>query len=419
MAVGSRRSAFPCGCLVVAALFAFLLGAGLAALRQSAWASSLAGILSPSSPVWSGTEPVTLLLLGTDKRQDEIGPSRSDTIMLAMFEPEQQRVALLSIPRDLWVTIPGHGEGRINTAFFLGQAYDVPKGGPGLAVLTVEHNFGVPIDHWATLDFAGFARIIDALGGVTVEVPYDIYDPAYPDDANGTIELRIPAGVQHLNGDLALKYARTRHGDSDFDRAARQQQIVRAALDQALAPSVLPRLPRIAGAVEDALETDAGPRALASLAGWAVKAKSVTLDARVIDRSLAGDYITGSGAQVLLPDWGGIEALIGEMFAARLPQGQPLAGITLRLENATDLPGLASLTAQRLSSLGAYVSGVADREGGPMDRSVLYVYSPSPAAEDYLRAQFDLSDDQVVPAQGGPPDTQMTLVLGWDVIAGE
>lgn len=419
MAVGSRRSAFPCGCLVVAVLFAFLLGAGLAAFRQSAWAGPLAGILSPSSPVWSGTEPVTLLLLGTDRRQDESGPSRSDTIMLAMFEPQQKRIALLSIPRDLWVTIPGHGEGRINTAFFLGQAYDVANGGPGLAALTVEHNFGVPIDYWATLDFAGFARIIDALGGVTVEVPYDIYDPAYPDDANGTIELHIPAGTQHLNGDLALKYARTRHGDSDFDRADRQQQIVRAALDRALTPSILPRLPRIARAVEDAVETDAGPSALVSLAGWAVRAKAVALDARVIDRTLAGDYITGSGAQVLLPDWAGIDTLIGEMFAARLPQGQPLAGVTLRLENATDLPGLASLTAAQLGELGAYVSGVADREGGPMDRSMLYVYSPSPAAEAYLRAQFDLSDDQVVPAQGGPPDTHMTLVLGWDVIAGE
>ena len=113
-------------------MMAFLLGAGLAAFRNSAMASPLANILAPSSPVWSGTEPVTLLLLGTDARPDEVGPSRSDTIMVAQFDPQAKQVSLLSIPRDLWVAIPGHGESRINTAFFRGQAYDV-HGGPGLA----------------------------------------------------------------------------------------------------------------------------------------------------------------------------------------------------------------------------------------------------------------------------------------------
>jgi len=419
MTVRSRGSVLPCGCLVAAVLCALLLGAGLANFRHSAWASSLSSILSPAAPVWSGTEPVTFLLLGTDQRQDESGPSRSDTIMLALFDPQAKAATLLSIPRDLWVTIPGHGEGRINTAFFLGQAYDVAHGGPGLAALTVEQNFGVPVDYWATLDFAGFARIIDALGGVTVEVPYDIYDPTYPDDANGTIELFIPAGTQNLNGDLALKYARTRHGDSDFDRARRQQQIVYAARDRVLTPGVLPRLPSLARALEDTVETNAGAGALVSLAGWATKAKILALDARVLDRTLASDYITGSGAQVLLPNWDGIHALVSEMFAARLPQGQPLAGVSLRVENATNLPGLASLTAERLTAVGAAVNAVADRDSGPLDRTMLIVYSPSPAAEAYLMDRFHLDGDRVVRADGAPPETNMTLVLGWDVIAGE
>lgn len=370
-------------------------------------------------PVWSSTEPVTLLLLGTDHREDEAGPSRSDTIMLAMLDPQTKNVSLLSIPRDLWVTIPGQGEGRINTAFFLGQAYDVSNGGPGLAALTVEQNFGVPVDHWATIDFAGFARIIDALGGVTVEVPYDIYDPAYPDDSNGTIELHIPAGTQHLDGNLALKYARTRHGDSDFDRAGRQQQIVRAVLEKALTPSVLPRLPALARALEDAVETNAGAETLVSLAGWATQAKSITLDARVVDRTVASDYVTGSGAQILLPDWEGIRAIVADMFGARLPQGQELAGVGLRVENATNLPGLAALTADRLAALGAQISEVTDRQNGPLDRSMLFVYTPAPAAEAYLRDSFNLDDDHVVPADSAPPQTTMTLVLGWDVIAGE
>lgn len=405
--------------MFAAAMMAFLLGAGLAAFRNSAMASPLANILAPSSPVWSGTEPVTLLLLGTDARPDEVGPSRSDTIMVAQFDPQAKQVSLLSIPRDLWVAIPGHGESRINTAFFRGQAYDVPHGGPGLAALTVEYNFGIPIDYWATVDFGGFEQIVDALGGVTVEVPYDIYDPAYPDDRNGTIELHIPAGTQHLDGALALKYARTRHGDSDFDRAGRQQQIIRAALDQALSPSTLPRLPRLAAAVSDAVDTNAGPDAAVALAGWVTRAKELSLETAVVDRSLASDYVTASGAQVLLPNWEGIQALVSQMFAARLPDGQPLAGVSLRVENATELPGLATQTAAFLGTQGATITAVADGEGGPLDRSVLYVSSPSPGAVSYLRSLYSLADDQIVPVEGDPAQTQLTLVLGWDVISGE
>lgn len=406
--------------MVLAAILAFLLGAGLAAFRDSALAGPLAAVFSPSSAVWSGSEPVTLLLLGTDARENEPGPSRSDTIMLALFDPGARSVALLSIPRDLWVTIPGHGESRINTAYFRGQAYDVPHGGPGLAALTVEYNFGVPVDYWATLDFAGFERIVDALGGVTVEVPYDIYDPTYPDDWNGTTELYIPAGIQHLDGALALKYARTRHGDSDFDRARRQQQIVRAALDRALSPATLPKLPRLARALSDAVETNADTDALVALAGWLCRTRELSLETALVDRDLASDYVTATGAYVLLPDWAGIRALVGEIFSPRLPQGQPLAGVALRVENATDLPGLASHTASFLSTEGASITSIADREGGTLRRSVLYVYSPSPRAEEYLRSLYGLADDQIVRVEGGmESQTQMTLVLGWDVIAGE
>lgn len=413
-----RRSTFPCGCILAVAALAFMFGVCLALFRQQALAGPLRSVLGPSLPEWTRSEPVTLLLLGTDRREDEPGPSRSDTIMLAMFNPETRHVSLLSIPRDLWVTIPGHGEGRINTAFFRGQAYDVPAGGPGLAALTVEYNFGVPVDYWATVDFAGFRRIVDAIGGVTVEVPYDITDTDYPDDRNGTMTVHFPAGTQHMDGEKALQYARTRHSDSDFDRARRQQQLVKVALDKALSPQVLPKLPRLAEALASAIGTNADPQLVLALAGFVSQVEELTLDARVVDWGLAQDYVTASGAYVLLPDWPGIHALVGEMFGDRLPTAPPLANTGVRVENATSLPGLAAHTAAFLQSQGATITAAVDRQGSNLSKSQLYIYAPAPVAELYLRSIYRLGQDQLHPAEGGPPQTHMTLVLGWDVLSG-
>lgn len=404
--------------MVALCFIAFALGAGLALINRDAVADTIAEVIGPDLPQWTRSEPVTVLILGTDKREDEAGPSRSDTLMLAMFDPANKHVALLSIPRDLWVTIPGHGESRINTAYFRGQAQNPDNGGPGLAMLTVQYNFGVPVDYWVSLDFRGFERIIDALGGITVDVPYEIIDTAYPDGSYGTYTLHIPAGEQQMDGARALEYARTRHGSSDFDRARRQQQIVAAVKERALSAQMLPRLPRIAQTLADAVQTNAEPTTALALAGLARQMQDVTLEAQVIDEKLAANYITASGAYVLLPDWDGIHALVGQLFAARLGEGQPLAGAAIRVENATDLPGLASQTAAYLETQGAAITAVTDR-GSTSEATLLYVYAPAPEATRHLMSLLRLSDEQVIAAEGGPPGTQMTLVLGWDLIAGD
>ncbi|MHB0875364.1 MAG: LCP family protein [Anaerolineae bacterium] len=395
---------------------AFILGAALALLNHDSVAIAIESTLGSDVPVWSGTEPVTLLLLGTDQREGESGPSRSDTMILAMFDPETKHVAMLSIPRDLWVTIPGYGDTRINTAFFRGQAYDVANGGPGLAALTVEYNFGVPVDYWATVDFAGFERIIDALGGVTVNVPNEIVDYEYPDNNNGVMTISFTPGEQTMDGKTALQYARTRHGSSDFDRARRQQQIIAAVKERALSPQVLPRLPKVVQALSGTVQTNADAQTILALAGFARNSEGMTLDGRVIDESLASNYVTDTGAYVLLPDWAGINALVQELFAPRLSEGQPLANVGIRIENATDLPGLAGQTASFLQTRGAIVTEVTDRGGS--NESYIYVYAPADEAVDYLAKLYRVSDDRIIAAQDGPPQTHVTLVLGWDVISG-
>jgi len=149
-------------------------------------------------------------------------------------QPLQGSVGMLSIPRDLWVTIPGYGENRINTAHYLGDKNGYPGGGPALAMKTVQYNLGVPVHFYVRVDFDGFRRIVDTLGGIDIEIPQTINDPKYPDENYGYDPFYIEAGLQHLDGDTALKYARTRAtAGADFARARRQQQVLFAIREKA------------------------------------------------------------------------------------------------------------------------------------------------------------------------------------------
>ena len=164
-----------------------------------------------SLPVWTNTDRITALVLGIDERAQEDDFWRTDTMILATLDPVTMRVGVLSIPRDLWVHIPGYTENRINTAHMLGDAYEHPGGGPALAVETVEYNLGVEIDYYVRFNFQAFVELVDRIGGIDVDVPEDIDDPEYPDYNYGFDPLFIEAGLHHFYGEEALKYARTRH----------------------------------------------------------------------------------------------------------------------------------------------------------------------------------------------------------------
>ena len=176
-------------------------------------------------PDWKGVERVTILLLGIDERQQEQGPWRTDTMIVLTIDPASHTAAILSIPRDLWVPIPGYNtEGKINTAHFIGDATGYPGGGPALAMETVRYNLGSPVQDYIRLNFGAFEKLIDLIGGIDVYVEQTIDDPLYPDSGYGYEPLHIDAGWQHMDGRLALKFARTRHSEKgDFDRAHHQQ----------------------------------------------------------------------------------------------------------------------------------------------------------------------------------------------------
>ena len=185
-------------------------------------------------PLWTGTARISLLVLGIDERENQSGPWRTDTMIAVMIDPVALTAAGLSIPRDLWVSIPAlRTEGKINTAHFYGDVEEYPGGGPALAQATVQATLNVPMQYYVRVNFTAFEKLIDLIGGIDVDVPYPIDDPLYPDSGYGYEPLYIPAGRIHMDGRLALKYARTRHDAmGDFDRMRRQQQVMLAVRDK-------------------------------------------------------------------------------------------------------------------------------------------------------------------------------------------
>ncbi|NJN17482.1 MAG: LCP family protein [Oscillochloris sp.] len=186
------------------------------------------GTAATATPLPPVDSPATVLLLGSDLRPGETAIPRTDAIMVARIDPQAGRVALLSLPRDLWVEIPGHGHNRISNAYLWGERDGPPGAGMSLAAATVEQLLGTAVDHVVLIDLEGFTQLIDVIGGVDVEITQELIDRRYPTNDYGVKTVHFLPGRQRLYGEDALAYARMRHPDSDFDRAQRQQQIVLA-----------------------------------------------------------------------------------------------------------------------------------------------------------------------------------------------
>ena len=200
----------------------------------------LQAVSGPPAAAWDGTSRVTVLVVGLDFRDWESGEiPRSDTMILLTIDPLSKTAGMLSIPRDMWVNIPDFGYAKINTAYFLGAANRLPGGGPGLAIKTVEQFIGVPINFYAQIDFGAFVKFIDALGGIPINVPEDItVDPL---GKGNTVTLK--QGKMIYSGDVALAYARARYtAGGDFDRAARQQQVIMGIRERIVRLNMLPTL---------------------------------------------------------------------------------------------------------------------------------------------------------------------------------
>lgn len=273
--------------------------------------------LIPTSSPEPESDRKNILVMGIDRRPGEPFISRTDTMMLVSVDPNQEQAAILSIPRDLYVVIPGRGQERINTAFVYGSAGNNPAGGAQLAMQTVEYNLGVPVHDYLLVDFSAVTRGIDAIGGIDIQVPYDIYDPTYPDMDYGYDPLYIPAGLQHMDGATALKYARTRHQDSDFYRAQRQQQVVMAVRQKVLGlglPELLRQAPFLFQQLNNGIRTDLSLDEIIRLATSTAGIPTENIRTEVLNLDYVSAYRTPEGASVLVPITEQITPLIEDMF---------------------------------------------------------------------------------------------------------
>jgi LCP family protein required for cell wall assembly len=296
---GRGRGCFSCLFLVLNLLLPVIVG--LAAAGYALWQ------LTANLP------RTNILVLGLDRRPDQGTVVRADTMILMTAYPPGPRVVLLSIPRDLYVEIPGYGPNRINAAHFWGEN-EFEGGGPVLSMQTVEQNFGIPVHHYVRVDFDGFRAIVDAVGGIDLVVEQPIVDDAYPTEDYRTMRIEIPAGPQHMDGETALRYARSRHNSSDFDRAKRQQQVLIALVRRLLKPGVWPKLPAVYRVVMANVDTDLSLQDLLLLTPTLYRVGPDGIEHHVIGREMTDPWTTPAGGAVLRPRWEAINPMIQELF---------------------------------------------------------------------------------------------------------
>ncbi len=367
-------------------------------------------------PAWPGGDRLNVLVMGIDQRPGSSLPGLADVIMIASVDPVQSKALLISIPRDLWVEIPGHGEGRINSAYAYGELDGTEGAGPGLMKRTIEHNLGVSVDYYGKLDFECFRRIIDILGGITIDVPDPIRDDRYPDNQYAYMKIYIPAGRQHMNGETALQYVRARHQSSDFSRMRRQQQVLLAVRDKVLRLDIIASLPELIPLLGSTFSTDLRLDHLLGLANLATKIEMEDVQLRVIDESLTIPYLAPDGAQVLLPKLDAIQAMLGELLhdvpAPSAPWDPQVGEPSVLVRADVERPGLAAEVAGFLERRG--YNAVAQSGGIQIESEGTFVASRSEAAESavLICALLRMDAEHLVLDTGVEPGSDIVVTLG-------
>lgn len=383
---------------------------------------------APTPPPWDGANRVSLLVMGLDYRDWAAGegPPRTDTMILFTIDPVNRTAGILSIPRDLWVNIPGFEYGRINSAYQLGEAYKVMGGGPQLATDTVEELLGVPIDYYAQVDFGAFVRFIDEIGGVKLDVPEKIkVDPM--GDNNSKV---LKPGIQTLPGDLALAYVRARKTEGgDFDRAQRQQQVILAIRNRILEFDMLPYLiskaPVLYEELSSGIRTNLSLDLAIRLAWLAVQIPADKIKQGAIGSEQVSFAMSPDGQQdVLKPITEKIRLLRDEIFTESGP-ASPLAinlDITEQLSaenahlivlNGSSTAGLAASTADYLKSL-----GFTSVETGNADNYATYTeitfYTGKPYTVKYLVDLMKVSEFRIKHIFDPTRGADIVIILGDD-----
>ncbi|MBN1965676.1 MAG: LCP family protein [Anaerolineae bacterium] len=378
--------------------------------------------------VWSDPNRVTVLLLGIDQRRGEEGPFRTDTVIVLSLDPVRKTGAMLSIPRDLWVSIPGFEPGRINVANSLGDSYAFPGGGPALAALTIERNLGLKIDHTIRVNFDLFLTAVDAIAPVEICVTEIIHDEAYPDGSYGIMTVHFDPGCQPMNAEQLLQYARTRHTEGgDFDRARRQQQVITAVRDRVLSlggvQALIAQAPALWEAARQDVQTTLTFEQIISLALLAQDVPMENITQAVLDANYIYFETTASGDQVLRLRGDAMRNLVTDLFnPVQLTRDdlQRLAAsetVSLSVVNGTTTQGLASKAREWLEAQGFVVAEIGNATSSGYRETVIKDYTNNPYTARWLAALMGLSVTAVQPGSDNATVQDIQIVIGEDVIA--
>jgi LCP family protein required for cell wall assembly len=373
-------------------------------------------------PAWDGASRINVLLIGLDYRDVEAnqGPPRSDTMIVFTIDPLTKTAGFISVPRDMWVNVPGFGYSRINMAYPSGEGAKLPGGGPELARKTVEQFLGVPIQYYAQVDFNTFVEFIDMIGGI------DIYsDEKLRLDQIGAGKDKVIitcCGTRHLRGEVALAYARYRKGDDgDIGRARRQQKVILAIRDKVFSPENFPVLlgqaqqfyERFSAGIQTNMPFDTALQ-------LGVLAKDIPVESikkGVIDYNmvlLANTTLGGENAAVMKPLPDKIRELRDQIFTSGGALS-PLAAqndltammredaARVRILNGSIAGGLEQTTGQFLANQGVQVTEAGPAEG--TNSTIIILYSPKLYTLRYFQSLFGITSSSQILIRPDPAST--------------
>jgi len=389
-------------------------------------------------PAWDGASRINILFIGLDARDiGQDGPPRSDTMMLITIDPISKTAGMLSIPRDMWVNVPGFGYNRINTAYSSGEGAKLPGGGAVLAMKTVSQFIGVPVDYYLQVDFNVFTELVDRLGCIEVHPTERMtLDPMGP----GLDKVVLTAGDRKLcQGWKVLAYARNRHtSGGDFDRAKRQQEVVLALqkniFDPAVFPSLIAKAPQLFQKFSYGIKTNMGLNDAIKLAVLGKDIPQESIKSKVIDDTMVtfdNVILGGQNASILKPISDKIRVLRDEIFTSSGPLS-PLAvpsGNTdinliiqsmraeearVRILDGTFTAGLDQRAGQYFQSQGMGVTQV-----GPADtnysQTIVIVYGPKLYTLRYLQIVFGFTSRQIRFSPDPSQPVDIEIRLGTDI----
>jgi LCP family protein required for cell wall assembly len=372
---------------------------------------------TPVNAVTLDKELVNILLIGTDYRAAEAN-FRTDTLIIVSIHKQSGQVTLLSIPRDLFVYVPTWGMQRINKAYADGETSQYPGGGPGLLIQTILYNLGIPIHYYALVNFDGFRQIVDTVGGIDVPVTcelteYKIKDPALDETDPANYELYTqPIGVAHMDGALALWYARARPVGGDFFRAYRQRQVLRAIYHAGLSSGVLTKIPDLYSDFNDVVQSDLGLWDVMQFVPLATQLDEAQIRSLHIGPNQITAWTTPRGDDVLLPRPEQIEALVNLAFAPASTNQLDRALTTVEIWNLSGHADWAALAAETLAGEG-FAPVIGEPDGIPYATTTLIDFTTTAKGSPLKRLQsiLHVADADVIAQPDVSSPAQFRVIL--------